>query len=313
MPVIIPQNLPATRVLQREYIPVMHEKRALTQDIRPLQIALVNLMPKKIETEIQFLRLIGNTPLQVEVDLIAPASHESKNTSPRHLLDFYKTFDEIKNRRYDGCIVTGAPIEHLAFQQVDYWEELTRILDFCLTNVFSTIFICWGAQAAFYHYYGIEKHALPEKLFGVFSHKVVRKRDITRGFNDEFLAPHSRHTYNAKEDIEACGDVKILAESEQAGVLLTATVDQRQYFVSGHLEYDRDTLRAEYERDLERGMTNVPFPHDYFPDDNPRATPPMRWHAHANLLFSNWLNHIVYQRTPYDLGELAPRTPLRAR
>lgn len=313
MPVIIPEHLPATKVLTREFIPVMHEQRAKTQDIRPLRIALVNLMPKKIETEIQFLRLIGNTPLQVEVDLIAPATHESKNTSSQHLLDFYKTIDQIHDKRYDGCIVTGAPVEHLAFEDVDYWDELTHILDFCMTNVFSTIFICWGAQAAFYHYYGMEKYELPEKLFGVFSHTLVRKRDITRGFNDVFYAPHSRHTMNRKEDLEKNSDLKILAASEATGVLLATTVDQRHYFISGHLEYDRETLQEEYERDQQRGMTNVPFPHRYFPDDNPAATPPMVWQAHANLLYSNWLNHIVYQRTPYDLQELAQRTPIVTR
>lgn len=307
MPVIIPENLPATRALQREYIPVMHERRALTQDIRPLKIALVNLMPKKIETEIQFLRLIGNTPLQVEVDLIAPATHESKNTSRQHLLDFYKTIDQIEGKRYDGCIVTGAPVEHMAFEEVDYWEELKRIMDFCLTDVFSTIFICWGAQAALYYYYNIPKVDLSEKLFGVFLHKLVRKRDITRGFNDVFYVPHSRHTMNRKEDLLKNADLKILVESEQAGVLFTTTVDQRHYFISGHLEYDRETLRDEYDRDRKKGMDNVPFPHAYFPDDDPDQTPLLSWQAHANLLYSNWLNHIVYQRTPYDLGQLAPR------
>lgn len=313
MPVIIPENLPATRVLEREHIPVMHEKRALTQDIRPLRIGLINLMPLKIDTEIQFLRLIGNTPLQVEVDLISPATHQSKNTSAEHMLDFYKTFDQVQNRRYDGCIITGAPLEHLPFEQVGYWDELTRMLDFCMTNAFSTIFICWGAQAALYYYYGIDKVDLPEKLFGVFSHRVIRKRDITRGFNDSFLAPHSRHTLNRKEDIQNHPDLKILVESDEAGVLLTTSIDQRHYFISGHMEYDRDTLRGEYERDLKRGKTDVPFPHNYFPGDDVNATVPLLWHAHANLLYSNWLNHIVYQRTPYDLNTLAPRTPIRAK
>ncbi len=311
MPVIIPEHLPATRALQREYIAVMHERRARTQDIRPLKIALVNLMPKKVETEIQFLRLIGNTPLQVEVDLIAPATHESKNTSRQHLLDFYQTFEQMKQKRYDGCIVTGAPVEHLSFEQVDYWEELTQILSYCMTDVFSTIFICWGAQAALYHYYGIEKVELPEKLFGVYAHQLVRQRDITRGFNDEFDAPHSRHTMNRKEDIENTPDLKILAEAEETGVLFSTTVDQRHYFISGHLEYDRDTLKQEYDRDMARGLTNVPFPHRYFPKDNPDSIPANSWQAHASLLYSNWLNHIVYQRTPYDLSELAPRSPIR--
>lgn len=311
MPVIIPENLPATEALKREFIPVMHEKRALTQDIRPLKIALVNLMPKKIVTEIQFLRLIGNTPLQVEVDLIMPGGHVSKNTSQEHLLAFYQTFDQVKHKRYDGMIVTGAPVEMLDFEQVDYWPELVQLMDFALTNVYSTIFICWAAQAAFYHYYGIEKIELPEKLFGVYLHDVIRNRDITRGFNDVFYAPHSRHTTNRPEDIENTKDLKILAKSDLAGVLMSTTVDQRHYFISGHLEYDRYTLNEEYDRDLARGLNNVPFPFHYFPNDDPEQKPPMRWHGHANLMYSNWLNHIVYQNTPYDLTTLESRKIVR--
>lgn len=311
MPVIIPENLPATEALKKEFIPVMHEKRALTQDIRPLKIALVNLMPKKITTEIQFLRLIGNTPLQVEVDLVMPSEHVSKNTPQEHLLAFYQTFDQVKHKRYDGMIITGAPIEMMDFEEVDYWDEMKEILEFCLTNVYSTIFICWAAQAAFYHYYGVPKVELPEKIFGVYLHDVIRNRDITRGFNDVFYSPHSRHTMNRPEDIEAVPDVKVLAKSDAAGVLLSTTVDQRHYFISGHLEYDRYTLNEEYERDLGKGMTNVPFPFHYFPDDDPKKMPPMRWHAHANLLYSNWLNHIVYQETPYDLNELKRREIVR--
>jgi homoserine O-succinyltransferase len=307
MPVIIPKDLPATEILEREYIPVMHEERANTQDIRPLHIGLLNLMPRKIVTETQFLRLIGNTPLQLDVDLIMPTNHVSKNTSHDHLLKFYHPFSAIRDRRYDGFIITGAPVEMMPFEQVDYWEELEQIFDFCNTNVYSTLFICWASQAALYYYYDIPKFTLEEKLFGVFPHRLIRDRDITRGFDDVFYAPHSRHTANRDADIAGCGDLKILASSDQAGPLLTSTVDQRQYFISGHLEYDPTTLREEYERDVKKGLDNVPFPYNYFPGDDPTLEPIVTWRSTANLLFSNWMNHIVYPGTPYDLKRLEPR------
>lgn len=307
MPVIIPKSLPATEALKREYIAVMHEERALTQDIRPLRIALLNLMPTKITTETQFLRLIGNSPLQVEVDLLMPASHESTHTPQDHLFSFYKTFDQVAEKRYDGMIITGAPVEHLDFEEVDYWDELLDIFTFCLTNVYSTVFICWASQAAFHAYYGLDKYSLEEKVFGVFEHRVIRRRDITRGFDDEFCCPHSRHTENRPADIARIKDLKILAQSDDAGVLLTSSVDHRHYFISGHIEYDPLTLKAEYDRDMSRGLESVPFPKNYFPGDDPKLDPIVRWRSHANLLFSNWLNHIVYPGTPYDLAKLEPR------
>lgn len=307
MPVIIPESLPATEALSKEYIFVMHQARALQQDIRPLRIALVNLMPKKIATETQFLRLIGNTPLQVDVDFIMPGSHESKNTPQSHLLKFYKPFEAVRNNRYDGLIMTGAPVEMLDFEDVDYWEELKDVFDFCQTNVYSSFFICWAQQAALYYYYGVPKYEMSYKLFGIFEHKLIRNRDITRGFDDILLAPHSRHTENRPWDIAYVPNLKILAQSDEAGVLLTQTTDNRHFFVSGHLEYDPLTLKEEYERDMKKGLTNVPFPKNYFPDDDPLLDPTVHWRAHANLIFSNWLNHVVYQNTPYDLGELKPR------
>lgn len=309
MPVIIPVDLPATETLKQEFIPVMHEERARTQDIRPLHIGLLNLMPKKIATETQFLRLIGNTPLQVDIDLVMPTNHKSKNTPQDHLLKFYHPFGDIKDRRYDGFIVTGAPVEMLDFEEVDYWEELCEVFEFCNTNVYSSFFICWASQAAFYYYYGIKKHILDEKLFGVFEHRLIRDRDITRGFDDMFYCPHSRHTENRAADIVACPDLKVLAQSDEAGPLLTTTIDQRHYFSSGHIEYDPLTLAEEYERDVKKGLDNVPFPHNYFPGDDPNLAPIVRWRGHANLLFSNWMNHIVYPGTPYDLANLTPRQP----
>lgn len=310
MPVIIPVDLPATEALAQEYISVMHEERARTQDIRPLRIALVNLMPRKIVTETQFLRLIGNSPLQVDVDLVMPGTHVSQNTAQAHLFKFYRKFDDIQNERYDGMIITGAPVEMLDFEDVDYWTELQNIMDFCNTNVYSTMFICWACQAALYHYYGVPKVALPEKLFGVFRHKIIRNRDITRGFDDEFFAPHSRHTENRATDIAKVRDLKVIAQSDQSGVLLSATRDQRQYFISGHLEYDPLSLKEEYDRDMTKGLDNVPFPYQYFPGDDPSLEPIVQWRSHANLLFSNWLNHIVYPGTPFDLQQLQPRHPI---
>ena len=238
-----------------------------------------------------------------------PTNHKSKNTPQDHLLKFYHPFSDIKDRRYDGFIVTGAPVEMLDFEEVDYWEELCEVFEFCNTNVYSSFFICWASQAAFYYYYGIKKHILDEKLFGVFEHRLIRDRDITRGFDDMFYCPHSRHTENRAADIVACPDLKVLAQSDEAGPLLTTTIDQRHYFSSGHIEYDPLTLAEEYERDVKKGLDNVPFPHNYFPGDDPNLAPIVRWRGHANLLFSNWMNHIVYPGTPYDLANLTPRQP----
>ena len=310
MPVIIPKDLPAKAILDKEYIFSMSEERARTQDIRPLRLALVNLMPTKIVTETQFMRLLSNTPLQVDIDLIAMSTHESKNTSKAHLYRFYKTFEEIKHQKYDGMIITGAPVEMLDFSEVNYWEELESIMDFANTNVYSTLFICWASQAALYYYYGVEKYPLEEKMFGIFSHQLLRVRDITKGFDDEFFAPHSRHTENRPQDLAKLPQQKILAQSDEAGVLLSATTDQRHYFISGHMEYDALTLKEEYERDLKKAQSGVSLPKAYFPHDDPNLEPIVKWRAHANLLYSNWLNHVVYQNTPYDLEKLQPREEL---
>jgi len=303
MPVIIPAALPATETLTNEQIFVMHEQRAQAQDIRPLKLAIVNLMPTKIVTETQLLRLISNTALQAEVDLIRMASHVSKNVSAEHLATFYKDFEEIKNNHYDGMIVTGAPVEQLSFQEVNYWDELKLIFDFADKNVFSTLFICWGAQAALYHYYGIPKYPLPEKRFGVFEHEVMIKRPIVRGFDDVFYAPHSRHTEFRAGDIAKVDELEIIAQSSEAGVYLVASKDGRRVFVSGHCEYDPLTLDAEYRRDVSQGKP-ISVPKNYYPNDDPSCTPVVRWRGHGNLLFSNWLNYYVYQETPFDLANL---------
>ena len=303
MPVIIPAALPATETLTNEQIFVMHEQRAQAQDIRPLKLAIVNLMPTKIVTETQLLRLISNTALQAEVDLIRMASHVSKNVSAEHLATFYKDFEEIKNNQYDGMIVTGAPVEQLSFQEVNYWDELKLIFDFADKNVFSTLFICWGAQAALYHYYGIPKYPLPEKRFGVFEHEVMIKRPIVRGFDDVFYAPHSRHTEFRAGDIAKVDELEIIAQSPEAGVYLVASKDGRRVFVSGHCEYDPLTLDAEYRRDVSQGKP-ITVPKNYYPNDDPSCTPVVRWRGHGNLLFSNWLNYYVYQETPFDLANL---------
>ena len=303
MPVIIPAALPATETLTNEQIFVMHEQRAQAQDIRPLKLAIVNLMPTKIVTETQLLRLISNTALQAEVDLIRMASHVSKNVSAEHLATFYKDFEEIKNNQYDGMIVTGAPVEQLSFQEVNYWDELKLIFDFADKNVFSTLFICWGAQAALYHYYGIPKYPLPEKRFGVFEHEVMIKRPIVRGFDDVFYAPHSRHTEFRAGDIAKVDELEIIAQSSEAGVYLVASKDGRRVFVSGHCEYDPLTLDAEYRRDVSQGKP-ITVPKNYYPNDDPSCTPVVRWRGHGNLLFSNWLNYYVYQETPFDLANL---------
>ena len=301
MPIQIPNDLPAAAALQQENIFVMTENRACTQDIRPLEIVLLNLMPTKIVTETQLSRLLGNTPLQVRLELMHTTSHQSKNTSAEHMLNFYKSFDELKHRKFDGMVITGAPVEQMEFEDVDYWQELCQIMEWSKTNVHSTFHICWGAQAGLYYHYGIQKKPLEEKLFGVFKHQADYKRSILlRGFDDSFWVPHSRHTTVAREDIEAVPELKILASSEEAGVYAIATKEGRQIFVTGHSEYDPDTLRKEYLRDKTAGLP-ISVPKNYFPGDDDTLEPMVRWRGHANLLFSNWLNYFVYQTTPYDI------------
>ena len=301
MPIQIPNDLPAAGVLLQENIFVMKEDRASTQDIRPLEIVLLNLMPTKVATETQFSRLLGNTPLQVKLELMHMSSHTSKNVSQDHLLNFYKSFDELKHRKFDGMVITGAPVENMDFEDVDYWNELTEIMEWSKTNVHSTIHICWGAQAGLYYHYGIPKHPLNEKLFGVFRHKADYKLSILlRGFDDEFWAPHSRHTTVLREDIEKVPDLKIVASSEKAGVYAVMTKGGRQIFITGHSEYDPDTLEKEYLRDKNLGLP-IAVPENYYPDDDDTKDPVVRWRSHGNLLFSNWLNYFVYQTTPYDI------------
>jgi len=304
MPIKIPNNLPAAKTLLDENIFVMTETRAITQDIRPLRILLLNLMPKKIETETQLTRLLGNTPLQLDLDLLRIESHESQNTSQEHLLSFYKTFDQVSDTFYDGMIITGAPVEHLPFEEVDYWSELCRIMDWSLTNVHSTLHICWGAQAGLYHHYGIPKQPLPSKQFGVFPHRSEYKESmLMRGFDDEFMFPHSRHTTVAREDIEKNSELQILASSPEAGVFMVRHRSNRQFFMMGHPEYDPLTLQNEYLRDLNAGKP-IEIPKNYYPDDDPTKPPMVRWRGHANLLYSNWLNYFVYQTTPYDITKV---------
>ena len=304
MPIKIPNKLPAAKVLAGENIFVMDEKRASTQDIRPLRIGILNLMPTKIETETQLARLLGNTPLQVEVELVQVSSHKAKNVSQEHMLAFYKTFDEIKDQKFDGFIITGAPVERMEFEEVDYWEELCTIMEWTKTNVHSTFHICWGAQAALYYHYGIKKYPLEEKLTGVFRHRVVYKNPmLMRGFDDEFMVPHSRHTTVKIEDIKKCKDIKILAVSDEAGLYAAATSKGKQIFITGHSEYDRDTLKKEYLRDEAAGM-NPRVPENYFPDNDPTKDPVVTWRGHANLIYTNWLNYFVYQSTPYDISEI---------
>lgn len=304
MPIKIPNDLPAVKTLADENIFVMTEKRAITQDIRPLKILLLNLMPKKIETETQLSRLLGNSPLQVDLELIHTKSHHSKNTSAEHLFNFYKTFDAVKNQTFDGMIITGAPVEHLDFEEVEYWQELCEIMQWSKTHVHSTLHICWGAQAGLYYHYGINKQPLSEKMFGIFPHIRDYKQSILfRGFDDEFMVPHSRHTTVNRADIEAVEDLKILASSDIAGVFAITTNGGRQIFITGHPEYDADTLKNEYLRDLGEGKP-IAIPVNYFPDDNPENPPKVTWRSHANLLYSNWLNYFVYQTTPYDITEI---------
>ncbi|GAP05962.1 homoserine O-succinyltransferase [Anaerolinea thermolimosa] len=304
MPIKIPNALPAREILTSENIFVMDEDRAIHQDIRPLRIAILNLMPTKIATETQLLRLLGNTPLQVEIALMRTGSHQSKNTPEEHLQTFYRTFEEMKHEKYDGFIVTGAPVEHLPFEEVDYWNELQEIIEWSKQNVYSTFFICWGAQAALYHQYGIPKYPLPQKMFGVFEHTFSRRNvPLLRGFDDVFYAPHSRHTEIRREDILRIPDLEILSESPRAGVYIVARRDGRQIFVTGHSEYDPLTLKYEYERDVALGLP-IHVPENYYPNDDPTCAPVVRWRGHSSLLFANWLNYYVYQVTPYNLDEI---------
>ncbi|MCL1914165.1 MAG: homoserine O-succinyltransferase [Eubacteriaceae bacterium] len=299
MPVKIPDLLPAKDILTSENIFVMTTMRAETQDIRPLRIGIVNLMPTKIVTETQLLRLIGNTPLQIDVVLIHMKSHESKNTAKEHLLEFYTTFSEIRGRKFDGLIITGAPVEMLPFEEVDYWDELVEIMEWAQVNVTSTVYICWGAQAALYHFHGINKHELPRKCFGVFEHKSLNKTSkLMRGFDDRFFVPHSRHTTVLREDIEKVPGLEILSESDESGVYIVEAGGGKSIFVTGHSEYDGDTLKNEYLRDIAKGM-DMHVPKNYFEDDDPQKDVQIKWRAHSNLLFSNWLNYYVYQETPY--------------
>ena len=304
MPIKIPNDLPAVKILNDENIFVMTETRAITQDIRPLKILLLNLMPKKIETETQLSRLLGNSPLQVDLELIHTKSHKSKNTSAEHLFAFYKTFEDVKHLTFDGMIITGAPVEHLEFEEVEYWQELCEIMEWTKTHVHSTFHICWGAQAGLYYHYGVKKYPLDKKMFGIFPHKVDYKKSILfRGFDDTFMVPHSRHTTIPREAIEAVPELKILASSKEAGVYAVATKKGKQIFITGHSEYDAMTLDSEYQRDINLGRP-ISIPKNYYPGDDPTKKPRVTWRSCANLLYSNWLNYFVYQTTPYDLTKL---------
>lgn len=306
MPINIPNTLPAAKVLEAENIFVMNEERASNQDIRPLKLAILNLMPKKIETETQLLRLLGNTAIQIDIELLQISGHVSKNTPSEHLLKFYKTFDEIKDQRFDGLIITGAPVETLPFEEVDYWDELCQIMKWSLTNVYSTLHICWGAQAGLYYHYGIDKVPLNEKMFGVFEHVVTeRNHRLMRGFDEVFWVPHSRHSTVSEMDIARTPGLTVLARSDDAGVYCIAGAAGRQFFVMGHSEYDRFTLAAEYFRDVDKNLP-IKVPQNYFPNNDPSKQPLVRWRAHSSLLFSNWLNYFVYQETPFDLTSLEP-------
>lgn len=306
MPLIIPRELPAFQALEDENVFVMHKARAISQDIRPLRILLVNLMPTKIATETQIARVLANSPLQVQLTLLRMGSHESTHVSGAHLEAFYKTFDEIRSERFDGMIITGAPVEQLEYEQVDYWPELCAVMDYSRTHVYSTMHICWGAQAALYYHYGVPKYPVEKKVFGVFPHRVTRpKNPLVRGFDEVFYAPHSRHTEVRRADVDKVDALRVLAESDEAGLHLLATDSGRQIFILGHMEYDKDTLRAEYERDLVKGLP-IEVPKHYFYGDDPANDVIFRWRSHANLLFSNWLNYYVYQSTPYDLEQLVP-------
>lgn len=304
MPLNIPDLLPAVEILQEENIFVMRETTAIHQDIRPLRIVILNLMPVKTTTETHILRLLSNSPLQVEVTFLHTIEHVSKNTSIEHLQSFYKNFSQIRDQKFDGMIITGAPIEHLEFEEVDYWGELKEIMDWAVHHVTSTMFICWGAQAGLYHYYKVPKYPLQRKMFGVFNHVVNNpKVPLVRGFDEEFLAPHSRHTEVRRSDIEKIPDLEIVSESPDAGIYIVKNKGGRQIFITGHSEYDPETLKEEYERDLKKGLP-IDIPVNYFPDDNPKKDPKHRWKSHANLLYYNWLNYYVYQITPYNINEI---------
>lgn len=305
MPINIPNNLPAANILENENIFLMYDDRAYTQDIRPLKLLLLNLMPTKIVTETQLLRLLGNTPLQVDIDFIYTATYDPTNTSPEHLIKFYETFDDVKSRRYDGMIITGAPVEQLPYEQVAYWDELCAIMEWSKKHVFSTFHICWGAQAGLYYHYGIPKYDLAQKMFGVFPHKRLcpNHDKLFRGFDDIFYIPHSRHTEIRRSDIEKVPQLCILSESPDSGIGCVADMENRRFFITGHSEYDPLTLKAEYDRDVAQGLA-IQIPANYYPNDDPSETPVVRWRAAANLLFSNWLNYYVYQETPYDLSKL---------
>ena len=304
MPINIPVTLPANSVLQRENIFVMDEERAIHQDIRPLKIAILNLMPKKIETETQLLRLLSNTPLQIDLELLQMASHVSKNTSDDHLFKYYKTLDDVKDQRFDGLIITGAPVEQMPFEEVDYWPELCRVFEWSKTNVYSTFHICWGAQAGLYYHYGVPKYDLPAKMFRIFPHTVLQPfHQLLRGFDEVFYVPHSRHTEVREEDILRHPELEILTKSPISGVHIVADTSGRQFFVTGHSEYDRGTLAAEYFRDLDKGLP-IHIPYNYFEGDDPDNPPRFIWRSHANLLLVNWLNYFVYQQTPYNLEEM---------
>ncbi len=304
MPIKIPDRLPAVQILNQENIFVMTEKRAMHQDIRPLRIVILNLMPTKIVTETQLLRLLGNSPLQVEIDLIYTKTHKSKNTPKEHLVAFYKTFDDIKHENFDGMIITGAPVEQMHFEEVNYWEELKEIMDWSINHVTSTLHICWAAQAGLYYHFGVPKYPLDKKMFGVFPHTILKNNiNLLRGFDDKFYAPHSRHTEIRREDIEKIPELELLCESDNAGVYLVKSKGGRQIFVTGHSEYDPLTLKDEYDRDIVKGL-DIEVPQNYFPNDNPSKTPVVRWRSHSNLLFANWLNYYVYQETPYNLKDI---------
>lgn len=300
MPIRVQSDLPAAEILENENIFVMNENRALHQDIRPLKVAILNLMPIKQDTELQLLRALSNTPLQIDVTFVMASGHVSLNTSANHLNKFYVTFDQIKENKYDGLILTGAPLENITFEEVDYWDEMCQIMDWAETNVTSTLHICWAAQAGFYHYYGIQKRQLSEKLFGIYEHDVhKRKEPLVRGFDDVFLAPHSRHTETPASEIHACKELTVLAESDVAGVFLAIAEGGKKVFLNGHPEYDRYTLDKEYHRDLDKGLP-IHIPYNYYPDDDPNQKPLLQWRSHSNNLYSNWLNYYVYQRTPYE-------------
>jgi len=312
MPIKIPNQLPATPILESENIFVMTENKAIHQDIRPLRLLLLNLMPTKIITETQLLRKLSNSPLQVEVEFLQTISHTSKNVDPQHLESFYTSFDQVRDEQYDGMIITGAPVENLEFEDVDYWPELCDIMEWTTKNVFSTFHICWGAQAALFYHYGIPKYPLDKKLFGVFHHKILNVRsELFRGFDDEFYMPHSRYTEIRESDIVTLPELEILSLSDEAGVFTLESTDKRRVFITGHPEYDADTLAREYNRDIEKGLP-IDVPKNYFPDDNPTAAPSVHWRAHAQLMYSNWLNYYVYQSTPYDIKKVGTSsTPIK--